>query len=311
LRQAIAETYQDHSADDILVVVPEEGIFLLMHALLEPGDHVVSTFPGYQSLYEIARSIGCDVSLWKPIEEDGWSFSMNQLKRLLRPNTKLVVVNFPHNPTGFVPSAEDYSSLIDLVSHRGIYLLSDEMYRFLEIDEKSNLPAGCELYHKAVSLSGLSKSYGLPGLRIGWIATQNHDLIARMSLLKDYTTICASAPSEILALFALMNRDAIISGNLQRIKRNLGLLDDFFNDYSDCFQWNRPLGGSICFPRFLLPGGATKFCDELVENAGIMLAPSSVFQYGDDHVRIGFGRDNLPEVIGHFQRYLDQRYRSS
>jgi aspartate/methionine/tyrosine aminotransferase len=106
-----------------------------------------------------------------------------------------------------------------------------------------------------------------------------------------------------------MNRDSIISGNLQRIKRNLDLLDDFFNDFGDCFQWNRPLGGSICFPRLLLPEGATKFCDELVDNAGILLAPSSVFQYGDSHVRIGFGRDNLPKVIDHFQKYLDQRYR--
>lgn len=309
LRQAIAEIYQDHSADDILVVVPEEGIFLLMHALLQPGDHVICTFPGYQSLYEIARSIGCDVSLWKPIEEEGWYFNMDQLKQLFRPDTKLVVVNFPHNPTGCVPSAENYSSLINLVSQRGIYLLSDEMYRYLEIDEVNRLPAGCELYPKAISLSGLSKSFGLPGLRIGWIATHDRELLARMSALKDYTTICASAPSEILAIFALMNRDSIISGHLQRIVRNLGVLDDFFKDFGDCFQWNRPLGGSICFPRVLLPEGATKFCDELVENTGIMLVPSSVFQYGDDHVRMGFGRDNLPEVIDNFQRYLDQRYR--
>jgi aspartate/methionine/tyrosine aminotransferase len=130
-----------------------------------------------------------------------------------------------------------------------------------------------------------------------------------MSALKDYTTICASAPSEILAIFALLNRDSIVSRHLQRIRRNLGYLDDFFDDFGDFFQWNRPIGGSICFPRILLPGGATRFCSELVEKSGIMLAPSSVFQYGDDHVRFGFGRENLPEVLDHFQRYLNQRYR--
>jgi aspartate/methionine/tyrosine aminotransferase len=309
LRQAIADTYQGFTAEEVLVVVPEEGIFLLMHALLEAGDHIVCTFPGYQSLYEIARSIGCEVSFWKPVEEEGWRFGKDDLEQLLRPETKLVVANFPHNPTGYIPTSDEYMSLIDLVSQQGIYLLSDEMYRYLEVEDGSTLPAGCELYHQAISLSGLSKSYGLPGLRIGWIAAHNHDLLARMSALKDYTTICASAPSEVLAIFALLNREKIVSSHLQRIRKNLGFLDEFFEDFGAFFQWNRPLGGSICFPRVLLPGGATRFCGELIESTGIMLAPSSVFQYGDDHVRIGFGRENLPQILDHFGRYLENARR--
>lgn len=309
LRKAIADTYSGFAADEILVVVPEEGIFLSMHALLRPGDHVVCTFPGYQSLYEIARSIGCEISFWEPIEERGWAFDIDQLEGLLRPNTRLVVVNFPHNPTGFIPSVESYTSLVDLVSQRGIYLLSDEMYRFLEIDAGSTLPAGCELYPKAFSLSGLSKAYGLPGLRIGWIATHDRQLLAQMMALKDYTTICASAPSEILAIFAMADRDSIIAGHRQRIARNLDVLDDFFIGYGDCLKWNRPLGGSIGFPRLLLQEGATEFCDTLVEETGIMLAPSSVFHFGDSHVRFGFGRENLPEVIDRFKDFLNGQYR--
>ena len=308
LRQSISETYKGISADDVLVVVPEEGIFLFMHALLRPGDHIVCTFPGYQSLYEIARSIGCDVSYWEPDEEKGWDFDLDLLGGMLRPNTRLVVVNFPHNPTGFVPSPEQYTRLVDLVSGRGIHLLSDEMYRLLEINQESTLPAGCELYQYAHSLSGLSKSYGLPGLRIGWIATQDRELLARIAALKDYTTICASAPSEILAIFALANRESIVSGHRQRITRNLAILDGFFADYGDFLQWNKPLGGSIGFPRLLLRKGATEFCNALVEDTGIMLAPSSVFHYGDSHVRFGFGRENLPEVIDYFKEYLDQHY---
>jgi aspartate/methionine/tyrosine aminotransferase len=138
--------------EDIIVVVPEEGIFLLMHAILEPGDHVVCSFPAYQSLYEVAQSIGCEVSKWEPEENKGWRFDVQQFKKKLQDNTRLVVVNFPHNPTGYVPPGEDYETLMNLLRRRNIYLLSDEMYRFLEVDYGATLLAGCELYDQAFSL---------------------------------------------------------------------------------------------------------------------------------------------------------------
>ncbi len=309
LREEIAKEYQRVMADDVLVLVPEEGIFLLMHSLLGPGDHVVCTFPGYQSLYDIARSIGCEVSFWQPEEKLGWDFKLSRLQGLLQPNTKLVVVNFPHNPTGYVPSEEEYRKLIELVANRGIHLLSDEMYRHLEIAPVSTLPAGCDLYERAHSLSGLSKSYGLPGLRIGWVASRDEEMLRRMAKLRDYTTICASAPSEILAIYALQNREIIIREQLERLYRNLDLLDAFFGEYDDCLSWSRPKGGSVGFPRLLISGGATDFCDRLVRKTGIMLVPSSVFQFGDSHVRFGFGRENLPVVIDVFKSYLDHLYR--
>ena len=162
LRQAIAEIYNGVHMEDIIVVVPEEGIFLLMNAILEPGDHVVCTFPAYQSLYEVARSIGCEISKWEAEESKGWQFDVEQLKKKLKNNTKLLVVNFPHNPTGYVPPFEDYEALVDLARQKNIHLLSDEMYRFLEISNGSTLPAACELYDQAFSLCGLSKTFGLP-----------------------------------------------------------------------------------------------------------------------------------------------------
>jgi aspartate/methionine/tyrosine aminotransferase len=309
LRQTVAELYEGIEPDDVLIVIPEEGIFLFMHALLEPGDHVISTFPGYQSLYEVARSIGCDVSYWQPEEERGWHFDVDRFRELVRPETKLAVINFPHNPTGFVPPVDEYKDLVRLVEERGIYLLSDEMYRFLEIAPDTTLPAGCELYEKAFSLSGLSKSFGLPGLRIGWIVSRDRGIQANMSRLKDYTTICASAPSEILAIIALRNRQFIVDSQMRRIRRNIEILDSFFEEYGDCFEWNRPLGGSIGFPRLRASEGATDFCETLVRRTGVMLVPSSIFHYGDNHVRIGFGRENLPEVINILEAYLDQHYR--
>jgi aspartate/methionine/tyrosine aminotransferase len=304
LREEIGGMYGGISPEDVLTVVPEEGIFLFMHALLEPGDHVVCTYPGYQSLYEVARSIGCRVSTWAPDEEMGWKFDIEDLKGLLESKTRLVVVNFPHNPTGYRPPAEDFDKLIDMLRMRGIYLLSDEMYRYLELDEGTTLPSACEVYDRACSLSGLSKTFGLPGLRVGWLVSLDHGVLNQVSRLKDYTTICGSAPSEILAIVALQSRTEIIRQQLARVRRNVGLLDRFFDGFQDRFQWQRPRGGSVCFPRMLGDKGTYEFCERIVQEAGIMLVPSREFQYGDHHVRIGFGRENLPEVLEKFANYL-------
>ena len=304
LRESIAGIYNGLDVEDTLVAVPEEGIFLLMHALLKPGDHIVCTFPGYQSLYEIPRAIGCRVSQWEPDEANGWQFDPDRLAALLRDDTRLVVVNFPHNPTGALPPAEVFEALIDLLRQRGIYLFCDEMYRGLEIAPAATLPAACERYERAVTLAGLSKAYGLPGLRIGWLASRDRDLITRAAQLKDYTTICASAPSEILAIMALDNREAIVAVQRERLRANLEELETFMADHADRFHWQRPQGGSICFPGLRRPEGAEAFCRTLVEKTGIMLLPATPFQYGDRHVRIGFGRSNFPEVLHRFGDYL-------
>lgn len=304
LREAIAGLYEGARREDVLVVVPEEGIFLLMQALLEPGDHVACTFPGYQSLYEVARSIGCDVSMWTPDEEQGWRFDMQELHSLVRENTKLVVVNFPHNPTGSLPERKTFDELLAYVRKRGIYLLSDEMYRFLELDPKDRLPAAFESYTGAVSLGGLSKSFGLPGLRIGWIATRDHGILAKTALLKDYTTICNSAPSEILALAALGARERILALQRSRIQRNIQLLEHFFQEHNRHFRWVRPQGGSICFPRMAVVEDTSAFCEHLVQETGVLLAPSRMFHYGDRHVRFGFGREDLVAGLARLSDYL-------
>ncbi len=311
LREAIADLYTDIEAKDVLVVVPEEGIFLSMHAMLKPGDHVVCTYPGYQSLHEVARSIGCELSTWVPDERRGWRFDVEDLAKLMRKDTRLVVVNFPHNPTGYLPSREDFETLVDIVRDHGTYLFSDEMYRYLEVDENTRLPAACDIYPLAYSLSGLSKAFGIPGLRIGWIATRDQEGLNQVSRLKDYTTICSSAPSELLAIIALRNRSLILDDQHTRLLRNLAVLDTFFQDYHDFFSWNRPLGGSICFPRMTKVENTYEFCERLVQDTGIMLAPSRAFLFGDHHVRVGFGRENMPVVLERFEEHLDKRFRGN
>ena len=307
LRALISGQYEGLAPEDVLVATPEEGIFLALQTLLKPDDHVVCTFPGYQSLYAIPRALGCRVALWEPEASNGWRFDLDRLAGLLRPDTRLVVVNFPHNPTGAVLPPEGFTDLTDLLRQRGIPLFSDEMYRHLEFDPGRTLPAACEVYEMAVSLGGLSKAYGLPGLRVGWLASQNRDVLARAAQLKDYTTICASAPSEILAIMALGRRGTIVARQRERLIANLAVLETFMAAHADVFGWRPPEGGSICFPALRRPEGASAFCRSLVETAGIMLLPSAPFQYGDRHVRIGFGRDNLPEVLDRLAAYLDHQ----
>lgn len=308
LREEISRIYKRVDPDGVLTVVPEEGIFLIMHALLEPGDHVISTFPGYQSLYEIARAIGCEVSTWEPDEDNGWHFDIDLLASKLKANTRLVVVNFPHNPTGFMPTQADFIAMVDLVRVRGAYLLSDEMYRFLEVKPGTTLPAAYDLYERAISLFGLSKSFGLPGLRVGWLAAQDRQGLERISQLKDYTTICGSAPSELLAIIALRGKERILEEQNERTRQNLSVLDAFFDHYQELFSWNRPKGASICFPRMLTVENTFAFSEKVLAETGIMLAPSRAFQYGDHHLRIGFGRENLPQVIELFGEYLKKQF---
>jgi aspartate/methionine/tyrosine aminotransferase len=310
LREEIATLYKGVAAADVLVAAPEEAIFLAMNALLEPGDQVVCTFPGYQSLYALARSIGCDVSLWQPSEAQGWRFDPAELEELLRPDTKLVVWNFPHNPTGALPTHEDHTRMIEAVTAVGAWLFSDEMYRLLEPSDEIRLPAAVDMYERAVSLSGMSKAFGLAGLRIGWVATHNERILERMKTLKDYTTICSSAPSELLALMGLRSRDAILAHNRELVKRNREAAEAFFTRHAHSMTWVPPRAGTVCFPRLASAGrggaeGAEAFCARVLRQTGVLLLPSTVYGYGDSHFRLGLGRDDFVTGLEVLDAYLE------
>lgn len=304
LRKEIAKLYAGISPDQILVAAPEECIFIALNSLLKNGDQVICTYPGYQSLYEIAAAIGCEVEKWEPDESAGWYFNPGDLESKIKKNTRLIIVNFPHNPTGYLPSIADYQAIFDIARKHGIPVFSDEMYRFLELNPDQRLPSACELYEKAVTLFGMSKTFGLAGLRIGWIITQDTALYHSIAAYKDYTTICSSAPSEILASIGLRSKEKIIDRHLRRINRNLCLLDDFFEKHRHLFSWIRPKAGTIGLPRLLSEESSGEFCRRVVENRGIMLLPSTVFNYGSKHLRLGFGRENMPEVLNILACYL-------
>lgn len=304
LRREVASLYKGVDPEQVFLAAPQELVSLAMNALLKPGDHVVCTHPGYQSLYEVALSLGCSVDRWQPDPEAGWRFDLDGLARLLRPETRLVVVNFPHNPTGALPPAADFRRLAALLEERGIRLFSDEMYRFMELDPADRLPSACELSDKALSLGGMSKAFGLAGLRIGWLVAKDPAVYGRVAELRDYSTICSAAPSEVLALVGLRAKDAILARHRERIARNLALLDAFFARRPEVFRWVRPKAGSVAFPAFLGKEPVTDFCERLVREAGVVLLPSSVFEYGPPHVRFGFGRENMPDALARLDAFL-------
>lgn len=307
LRGEVVKLYTNVSPNQILVAVPEEGIFLSLNAILKEGDHVICTFPGYQSLYEIAEGIGCKVTKWMPNEDQGWRFDPDFLVRSIQSNTKLLVFNFPHNPTGYLPTIEEYNMILDIAKKHNLYVVSDEMYRFLEFDSQNRLPSACEVYDKAVSLFGMSKTFGMAGVRIGWVVTKDEELFAKIATMKDYTTICSSASSEILSIIALQAKDILVKNHLQRITRNLKLLETFFAKYSNMFSWVKPRAGTICFPQ-IKTGSAYDFCQRVVNEANIMILPSKVYDYDDKHLRIGFGRENFPEALSKFEEFLEKKY---
>lgn len=305
LRREIASLYESISPEQALVCAgAEEAIFILMHVLLRPGEHAVVTWPAYQSLYAVARSIGAHVDLLPLDPADGWALDLTRLQRLLRPNTRLLVVNHPHNPTGALPSREEFEALLDLARFAGCRVLSDEVYRGLEFSAGDQLPAACDRYEHAISLGVMSKAYGLAGLRIGWIATRDAEVLRRAAEFKDYTTICASAPSELLAIIALRARKALLERAHGIVAPNLARLDAFFDGHSGQFAWQRPRGGSTAFPALTTGEPIDDFVEALAHQEGVLLLPGTLFDHPGNHFRIGLGRRDLPTALDKIERFV-------
>jgi len=311
LRREIAALYPGLSADDVLVFSgAEEAIFAFSNVVLHAGDHVVVTWPGYQSLFETARAVGADVSLLRLRQSNGWQLDLDELSGLLRPTTGAVVVNAPHNPTGMLPDRAVFDALAAQCERRGIRLFVDEVYRYGEFEPTSRLPGACEVTSLGASLGALSKPFGLAGLRIGWVASRDRALLARLSAFKDYLTICSSAPSEALGIIALRAKERILARNRAIAVGNLALLDEFFARRTDWFEWVRPRAGLVGFPRLLGTVSVEEFAKRLVEETGVLILPESVFDHTGNHFRIGFGRKNMPEALARFDDYCQTFYES-
>lgn len=312
LRRAIARLYEGIAEEQVLVQTgAQEGIFACCNVLLDKGDHLVCMFPAYQSLYEVARAVGCNVSFWRFRQaERGWALNLDELKSLLRPDTRAIVVNSPHNPTGYALSHAELRALCKLAERRGIWLIADEVYKGLEDPDGPDESAGrarpsvCELYEKGVSIGVLSKSYGLPGLRIGWLACRDRKMLTALSRFRNYLSICCATPSEELALIALRHAPAILARNRGIVRANLALADAFFARHAGLFMPNRPLAGPVGFHRLHINGPAVEFCECLARQAGVLLLPGNVYGVDEPYFRMGYGRRNFGENLAHFEAWL-------
>ena len=312
LRRAIARLYQGVTGDQVLVQTgAQEGIFSCCNVLLDKGDHLVCMFPAYQSLYEVARSVGCDVSFWRFRQTArGWVLDFDELESLLRPDTRAIVINSPHNPTGYALSEAELRALCELAARRGIRLIADEVYKGLEDPDGPDENAGrarssvCELYERGVSIGVLSKAYGLPGLRIGWLASRDRETLTALSRFKNYLSICCATPSEELALTALRHAPALLARNRAIVRANLALADAFFARHAGLFIHNRPLAGPVGFHRLNIDGPATEFCERLARQAGVLLLPGNVYGVDEPYFRMGYGRRNFGENLAHFEAWL-------
>ena len=307
LRGEIASLYDTIASDEVLTFSgAEEAIYVAANVLLGPGDHAIVTWPAYQSLHEVARATGADVTLHELQASEGWAIDVERLRAQVTPRTKLIVVNAPHNPTGMLPDEATYRAVAAIAAEAGATLFSDEVYRYLEIDASTRLPAGADVGPHGVSLGVMSKSFAMAGLRIGWLATHDRRLLDAAARYKDYLTICSSAPSEILALIALRARDEVIGRSRSITGTNLALLDGFFERQAAHLQWVRPRGGSIGFPSLRADMGIDAFAQNLLDAEGVLLAPGSLFGHPGNHFRLGFGRAGFTDGLDRFEAYVER-----
>jgi len=305
LREEIAKMYPSLSKEQILIFSgAEEGIFTFMNSVLSEKDHIIVQSPCYQSLYAIAQANNVDIDHWEMDEDNNWKLDILELQSKIKENTRAIIINTPNNPTGYNFTENEFDEIIDICRKKDLILFSDEVYRLSEYSDQTRLPNAADKYENAISLGVLSKPIGLPGLRIGWLATQNTKLFNKLKIFKDYTTICSSGPSEFLATMALRNVNKLIERNSKIVQSNLNLLRNFMGQYPRLFKWIEPEAGNIGFVKMLFSDNVEEFCLDLIEKKGVLLLPSTTYNYGTQHFRIGFGRKNFPEALSLLEEYV-------
>ncbi|WP_349436584.1 aminotransferase class I/II-fold pyridoxal phosphate-dependent enzyme [Pararhizobium sp. A13] len=311
LRQEIAGTYEMAGPENLICFAgAEEAIYIAMKVLLTADDHAIVITPNYQAAETLPLSI-CAVTGVALDMDNHWDLDIGRIKAALRPNTKLISINFPNNPTGKILPRATFDALTELCRKQGIWLFSDEVYRLIEKDERLRLPQAIDVYERGISLNVMSKAYGLPGLRIGWLASNDHEFLVRCERYKHFLSICNSAPSEILARIALKNRDQILARTRGIVRSNIAHLNTFFADFPHLFDWREPDGGCVAFIRYKGADGVEEFTRRVVEEAGVFFLPSSVYHSDltpvpENCLRIGFGRLHVPEGLTVLRNWLQR-----
>jgi aspartate/methionine/tyrosine aminotransferase len=311
LREEIAKTYDTVQPDHVLCFAgAEEAIYTAMKVLLSPDDHAIIVTPNYQAAETIPLSV-CEVT-GVPLDPDrDWELDVEQVRAAVRPNTKLISINFPNNPTGKIIPRATLQALVDICRRQGLWLFSDEVYRLIERDEALRLPQAVDIYERAISLNVMSKAYGLAGLRVGWLACKDRDTLVRLERFKHFLSICNSAPSEMLALIALRARAAILDRNRRIVRANVAEYARVLGDFRELFDWEVPDGGCVAFIRYKGKDGVEEFAHRVVSDEGVLFLPASLFRSDlspvpTDRFRVGLGRSYVPQGLALLRNWLER-----
>ncbi|CAI7566807.1 unnamed protein product [Penicillium pancosmium] len=329
LRSKISNLYSSESSSPLsiekIITTPGASLanFIVLFALLGPGDHVIVQYPTYQQLYAVPASIGADVSLWKTSQNQDWKLDLEELENLIRPNTKMIILNNPQNPTGAIISKQTLEQIVQTARNHSITIFSDEVYRPLfhsvSPTDPEYPPSILSMgYDNTIATSSLSKAYALAGLRVGWIASHNPNVIDLCVNVRSYALITASQIDEYLASFVLGSPvQQLVEGNRALAKQNLNIVQSFIDKNSSVCEWARPEGGPIGFVRFVRSGQPVDdvvLCTQLLDKRGLLLVPGRKC-FGDGvnfsgYVRLGFGGDTeeLIAGLGALQSFLDNEY---
>jgi len=275
---------------------------IVFYGLIGKGDHVICHYPTYQQLYEIPTSLGAEVDLWHSKEDRKWQLDVDELKGLIRPNTRMIIINNPHNPTGAIIPKATLDALVELAEEHDLIIHSDEVYRPLFHSVSPGAPEFPPSilslpYAKAIATGSLSKAYSLAGIRVGWIASRSPEIIEACAQARDYTTISVSQLDDQIAAYALSPNciHALLGRNIQLAKRNLEILERFVERHRWACDWVKPVAGTTAFIKFSKMGSEiddVAFCEALMEESGVMLVPGSrCFGGGNNFngfVRFGF-----------------------
>jgi aspartate/methionine/tyrosine aminotransferase len=292
LRTLIAGLYRDLTPDDILITTGAiEANFLLFNVLLNPGDHVVVVDPAYQQLQSVPKAIGCDVSLWRLLPDNAFRYDLDELEALVNVRTRLIVINTPHNPTGSVLTDAEQQRVYQIAERIGARVMVDEAYRWLSLPGREPFAGPVrDLGERGISVGTLSKPYGLPGLRIGWIAA-TAEIVQACWSQRDYISLSPGKINDYLATLAIRNREAIFARTRAIASQNLVTLEQWIREREEMVSWVAPRGGLLGLLHYDINTPSYELADKLAAEASVMLAPGAAFGY-EHFLRIGIGGDS-------------------
>ena len=283
-KRAVAKLYDHVDEGMVLQTNGATGANLLaIYSLVKPGDHVIAEFPSYQQLFDIPKSLGAKVDYWFLHEEEGWRPDLTELAALVTSKTKLICLNNANNPTGTVLDREFLSRVVEIAREVNAYVLVDEVYHPLVGDE--DVCSIVDLYERGIATDSLSKTYSVPGIRIGWIVT-NHELADRLRSFRDYTMICNGVPNDLLATYVLDHRQQVLARNRRLVEENWAIYKQWLKE-EPLVSLVAPAGVSTSFPRLAIKEDTISFCKRLLKGTGVLLVPGEAFD-APSHVRLGY-----------------------